>query len=106
LKFCRKSNDKPVKCIAKAVVGNRSSTAAQFQVSSQKSCYDFNFKKDLSKPIVCLNILACNVGVCIHQQCATNLNKLIFILKLDVNPILVILHYLYVDIFLKQYIIH
>jgi hypothetical protein len=46
------------KCIAKAVVGNRSSTAAQFQVSSQKSCYDFNFKKDLSKPIVCLNILA------------------------------------------------
>ena len=46
------------KFIAKGVVGNRSSTAAQFTVSSQKPCYDFNFKKDVSNPIVCLNILA------------------------------------------------
>jgi hypothetical protein len=37
---------------------NGSSTAAQFPVSSQKTCYNFNLKKDVSKPIVCLNILA------------------------------------------------
>ena len=46
------------KCIAKGVVSNRISTTAQFTVSSQMPCYDFNFKKDVSKPIVCLNILA------------------------------------------------
>jgi hypothetical protein len=44
--------------ISKGVVGNRSSTAAQFTVSSQKPSYDFNFKRDVSKPIVCFNILA------------------------------------------------
>jgi hypothetical protein len=34
-------------------------------------------KKDVSKPIVCLNILALSAGVCIHQQFSTNVNKLI-----------------------------
>jgi hypothetical protein len=34
-------------------------------------------KKDISKPMVCINILASSAGVCIHQQCATNLNKII-----------------------------
>ena len=54
---------------------NGSSTADQFPVSSQRTRYNFNLKKDVSKPSVCLNILAWSSGVCIHQQCATNLNK-------------------------------
>ena len=44
--------------IAKGALGSQSRTAAQFPVSSQKPCYNFNLKKDVSKPIVCLNILA------------------------------------------------
>ena len=44
--------------IARGTLDNGSPTAAQFPVSSQKPCYDFNLKKDVSKPIVCLNIIA------------------------------------------------
>ena len=51
------------------MLGNGSSTAAEFPVSSQKPCYDFNWKHDVSKQIVCLKVLAWSAGVCIHQQC-------------------------------------
>jgi hypothetical protein len=44
--------------IARGTPDNGSSTTAQFPVSSQKPCYDFNFKKGCFKPIVCLNIIA------------------------------------------------
>jgi hypothetical protein len=43
---------------AKEALGIRISTAAQFLVSSPKPPYDFNLKKEISKPIVCLSILA------------------------------------------------
>ena len=47
-------------------------------------------EKDVSKPIVCINILAWSAGVCIHHQCGTNLSKLI-VYKLHTKPHLLIL---------------
>jgi hypothetical protein len=53
--FVRCISNLPSACdkkFAKGAQGSQSSTAAQFPVSSQKPCYDFNFRKGCFKQVI------------------------------------------------------
>ena len=63
----------------------------------------------LPRVISCLTLSYATIGYCktdFFSVSNCNLGPVQFILNPDVNPFLVVLQYLYVDIFLKQYIIH